>query len=149
MILYMEMLKEIVNDTFMILPLLFISYLIIELIEQRNKNIDKLAYQLKKFGPLYGALMGLIPQCGFSVLAATLFIDKKITLGTLIAIFISTSDEAVPIMISDSSLHKPLLLILCGKLILAILIGYLCDALFEKNFPIDMETVKIMKKTIM
>ena len=89
-------------DTLKLIPFLFVSFLIMEYIEHKLKNKNKLLSK-NKFGPLAGATLGVIPQCGFSALAANLYAARVITLGTLISIYLSTSDEMIPIMISHKT----------------------------------------------
>ena len=91
-------------DSFKLLPYLFITFIILEFIEHKfsKKNEDVLSKN-KKYGPIIGGLLGALPQCGFSTMAANLFSNKVITMGTLIAVFLSTSDEMLPIMISEKT----------------------------------------------
>ena len=96
--------KEIILDTLLdslkIIPFLFIAFLIIELIEHKLTNKNKeIITKSKKIGPIIGSLLGVIPQCGFSVMATNLYITRIITLGTLISIYLSTSDEMLIIML--------------------------------------------------
>lgn len=86
-----------------------------------------------KFGPIFGAALGLLPQCGFSVLAAMLYLQKNITLGTMIAVFIATSDEAIPILISEPQLIPSLMVLLVLKFILAAAAGYLTDKVLVRH----------------
>lgn len=112
------------------LPLLYITYCVIEHFERKPSNEDdKMFFSLQKYGPLFGALLGLIPQCGFSILAAMLFLQNNITLGSLIAVFIATSDEAIPILISNPSLYLTLGKLLVLKFIIAVVVGYIVDKL--------------------
>ena len=91
------------EDTLKIIPFLFVAFLIIELIEHKlSKKTKKIITKSGKFGPLLGGLLGLFPQCGFSVMATNLYITRIISLGTLIAIYLSTSDEMLPILISNN-----------------------------------------------
>ena len=111
-----------------LLPFLFITYLIMEFIEHKTgekaKNIIK---KSGKFGPLFGGILGIFPQCGFSAAAASLYAGKVITLGTLIAIFLSTSDEMLPVLISEAAPISTILQILGIKLAIGIVIGFLVD----------------------
>jgi hypothetical protein len=121
-----------VKDTIYLLPFLFLSYLLMEFIE--HKTSDKMLHAIKhsgKFGPFFGALSGLVPQCGFSALASTLYAGKLITTGTVLAVFLSTSDEMLPIMISKSVKLKTILLILGAKLVIALIIGFAVDMFFR------------------
>ena len=91
-------------DTLKLLPYLLITFIILEFIEHKlsNKN-QKILVKNKKVGPLVGSLLGALPQCGFSTMAANLFSARVITMGTLIAVFLSTSDEMLPIMLSEKN----------------------------------------------
>ena len=115
-------------DSVKLLPFLFITYLIMEFIEHKTgdkaKNIIK---KSGKFGPLLGGVLGIFPQCGFSAAAANLYAGKVITLGTLIAIFLSTSDEMLPVLISEAAPIATILQILAIKLAIGIVIGFLVD----------------------
>ncbi len=117
------------------LPLLFITYCILEYFERKpSSNDDRMFYSLQKYGPLFGALLGLIPQCGFSILAAMLFLQNNITLGTLIAVMIATSDEAIPILLSNPQLYSSLLKLIFCKFIIGVSVGYFVDyVLFRKQ----------------
>lgn len=111
-----------------LLPFLFVTYLIMEYIEhktgEKTKNIIK---KSGKFGPLLGGILGIFPQCGFSAAASNLYTGKIITLGTLIAIFLSTSDEMLPILISESAPLSTILTILGIKLVIGVIAGCLID----------------------
>ena len=126
---------ECVHDTWAMLPLLFITYCIIELFERKQTSAsdEKIFFGLQRFGPLIGALVGLIPQCGFSVLAAMLFVQRNITLGTLVAVMIATSDEAIPILLSNPDLYSTLGFVLVGKFVTGIVVGYLVDFLLRNQ----------------
>lgn len=109
------------------IPLLFIAYLILEYYERKGSKNDKVFINLQKYGPIFGALLGLLPQCGFSVLATMLYVSNNITLGTLIAVYISTSDEAIPVFLSNPEMHSTLIILLCLKFTIALIVGWLCD----------------------
>lgn len=115
------------HDTWLMLPLLYIAYLVIEYFERKDSKDDKLFFALQKYGPLVGALIGLIPQCGFSILGAMLFVQGNITIGTLLAVFIATSDEAVPILLAEPALFSTLIFLLLCKFILAVAVGFFVD----------------------
>src|SRR5574344_2428929 len=87
-------------DTIKLMPFLYVAFLIIEYIEHKLKN-NKILIKTGKFGPFFGALLGGIPQCGFAATATNLYITRIISLGTLIAVYLSTSDEMLPIMLSQ------------------------------------------------
>ena len=118
-------------DTAKMLPFLFGAYLLIEFLE--HKASDKLANSLRKmgpFGPIGGAIIGCIPQCGFSVAVTNLFSGRLVSLGTLMAVYIATSDEAIPILLSGGNAADVGKLIL-AKLIIAILAGLLIDTILR------------------
>ena len=118
--------------------ILFIAFLLIELIEHKfNKKSLKLIEKSGKLGPLVGGILGCFPQCGFSVLATNLYITRIITMGTLISIYLSTSDEMLPILISSGSNIKTILSILGTKLLIGISIGFIIDFLYRKKEKID------------
>lgn len=115
------------HDTWLSFPLLFVVYLIIEWAERHHGPHNKLYVLLQKYGPIFGALLGLVPQCGFSVLAALLFLEKNITMGTMVAIFLATSDEAVPILIAEPRMLPALGALMAIKFVIATACGYLID----------------------
>ena len=123
-----EALLDALIDSIKILPILFLSYFLIELIELKTSNTIKNTSLLKsKYAPLMGAGLGLIPQCGFSVVATDLYTKRKISVGTLLAMYIATSDEAVPILLSYPNQYGNLLLILAVKFVLAVVVGYFAN----------------------
>ena len=121
-------------DTLKLLPYLFITFIILELIEHKlgSKN-EKILAKNKKIGPLVGGLLGAVPQCGFSAMASNLFSSHVITLGTLIAVFLSTSDEMLPIMLSEKANILTLLKIVSFKVVVGIIIGFIIDLLYRKK----------------
>lgn len=129
---------EVILDTFIdslkMLPFLFLSYLIIEFIEHKSsKKIEKALKNSGKFGPVIGGVLGSFPQCGFSVTAASLYASRVITLGTLIAVFLTTSDEAIPVLLSHPESMPVLIKIIALKLIIGIVSGFLIDLIFRKK----------------
>ena len=99
-----DVIKDTVIDTLKLLPFLWITFYFIEVIEHKYQNKSKKFIQKSgKFGPFFGGILGIIPQCGFSVMATNLYITKIISLGTLISIYLSTSDEMLPILLSEKS----------------------------------------------
>ncbi len=121
-------------DTLKLLPYLFITFVILELIEHKlSKKNQKILTKNKKYGPLVGGILGALPQCGFSSMAANLFSARVITMGTLIAVFLSTSDEMLPIMISEKVDIMILLKILSFKVVVGIIIGFIIDLVYRKE----------------
>lgn len=121
-------------DSLKLLPFLFIAFLIIELIEHKlNKQTKKLVSKSGKVGPLIGSLLGLFPQCGFSVLATNLYVTRIITLGTLISIYLATSDEMLPIMLSQKIAFIEIVKLLGIKFICGIIWGFIIDLLLSKK----------------
>ncbi len=122
-------------DTVKLIPFLLITYIIMEFIEHKTSHKTKDA--IKKsghFGPLIGGILGVVPQCGFSAAASSLYSARIITLGTLIAVFLSTSDEMLPILISEAVDVKIILSILEIKLVIAVVVGFIIDLFFRKKF---------------
>ena len=124
--------KEIILDTILdslkLIPFLFVAFLIIELIEHKltDKNRNILA-KSKKIGPILGSLLGAVPQCGFSVMATNLYVTRIITLGTLISIYLSTSDEMLIVMLSENIDISLIIKIILIKIIFGIIYGLIID----------------------
>jgi len=133
-----EFLSEVVLDGFIdvlkLIPFLFIAFLILEYIEHKmsKKNKDFLSKNTK-IGPLVGSLLGAFPQCGFSSLATNLFSSRVITLGTLIAVYLSTSDEMLPLMIANKINFLTIVEIIGTKFIIGLLFGYIIDLIYRKK----------------
>ena len=128
-----EILQDAVIDTIKLIPFLFITYLIMEYIE--NKTSGKIREKIKKsgrFGPLIGGVVGVLPQCGFSASATNLYSSRLISIGTLIAVYLSTSDEMIPIFISEAMPIELIVKILGIKLFLGVFWGFLIDFLYKK-----------------
>lgn len=124
----LEILLDTGIDALKLLPFLFVTYLIMEYIE--HKTGDKTKCIIKKsgkWGPVLGAILGIFPQCGFSAAAANLYAGKVITMGTLIAIFLSTSDEMLPILISEAAPVELILKVLAVKLAIGLIAGIVID----------------------
>ena len=122
-------------DTAKILPFLFIVYYLIELFEYKfAKKIQNNRLLKGNLSPIFGSLVGCVPQCGFSVVSADLFTKRVISVGALIAVFIATSDEALPLMISSPQNIKWLLLLVCIKILFAIVVGFAAMWLYKLVF---------------
>ena len=124
----LDVLLDAVIDSLKLLPFLFITYLILEYIEHKTSNKTKETIKKSgKFGPLIGGLLGIFPQCGFSVAATNLYAARVISLGTLIAVYLTTSDEMLPILISEAAPISMILGILGIKLAVGIVAGFLIE----------------------
>ena len=130
-------------DTIKLLPYLLITFLVLEFIEHKfTKKNQKLLIKSQKYAPIVGGLLGALPQCGFSSMAANLFSARVITIGTLIAVFLSTSDEMLPIMISEKVDITILIKILLFKVVVGIIIGFIIDFIYRKNNKEKKESIK-------
>ena len=135
-------------DALKVLPLLFLSYLLIEYIEHKaSQKLEKALSTSGKYSKVAGAILGIIPQCGFSAIAATLFSNRVITIGTLVAVFLATSDEAIPMLLAHPEKSKDLILILIIKFIIAVVFGTIIDMIFNKKAS-DKEKAEDMHKHI-
>lgn len=123
-----------VKDTLAMVPWLLGIYIALEFLENRSESSlgEKISHRMGA-APLLGALLGCIPQCGFSVIAATLYARRCISLGTLLAVFLSTSDEAIPVILAQHEQAHLVLHLVLVKVILATIAGYAVDLIFKKN----------------
>lgn len=134
----MEMIWDVISDTLIdgirILPFLFLAYLAMECLEHwTGGRMQAVVRKSGKAGPAIGGILGVFPQCGFSAAAANLYAGRIITLGTLIAVFLSTSDEMLPIMISENVGFSMIGKILLVKVLFALAAGFLVDILYRKK----------------
>ncbi|MGN0634473.1 MAG: putative manganese transporter [Oscillospiraceae bacterium] len=128
----LDILKDCAIDTLKVMPFLLLVYLLIEFIEHRHS--DKLSGALKKsgvFGAVGGSLLGCIPQCGFSAAASNLYAGRLISVGTLIAVFISTSDEAIPMLLAEPKSAGVLWKLILIKIVIAAATGIIVDILIK------------------
>lgn len=117
----------------LLLPFLFVAYFLIELLEYYSaKKLKHSKLLSNNWSTLFGASFGLVPQCGFSVVATDLYAQKKIKVGTLLAVYIATSDEAIPLLLASPNKALALLPLILIKFIVAIIVGYLIDFIFRK-----------------
>ncbi len=130
----LELLLDVVLDSLKTVPFLFLSYLLIEYVEHKASEhfLHKLA-SIRKTGPLLGSALGIVPQCGFLVSSIRLFTGGLISFGTLAAIFISVSDEALPVLLSNPKTVSAILPLVAIKLLLAICFGYLIDTISKPH----------------
>lgn len=129
-----HIIKHTFIDTLKLTPFLFIAFLLIELIEHKfSKKTKTIISKSGKFGPLLGGLLGLFPQCGFSVMATNLYVTRIISLGTLIAIYLTTSDEMLPILISEQVELSIIIKLLSIKFVFGLIWGFIIDLILRKN----------------
>ena len=128
----LEIVEDALIDGIKLLPFLFITYLIMEYIEHKtSKKAKETIKKSGKFGPFIGSLLGAFPQCGFSVAATNFYAARVITLGTLISVYLSTSDEMIPIFISEGASIITLLKILGVKIIIGMISGFVIDLILR------------------
>ena len=152
--IFLAALWDATKDTLIVIPILYLAYLLVSYFSHNNnEKYAKVLHYTNKAGPVIGAFLGCIPQCGFSSVMSQLYSKKIITLGTLMAVFIATSDEAIPIMISDPAFIPDLLLLLAIKVIYGIIIGYIIDGIItlfnkrNKTLQVKKETIEPKSKT--
>ncbi len=129
----LEIIMDTLLDSVKLLPFLFLTYLCMELLEHRagDRLLEKIS-AVDKAGPFVGAVFGIVPQCGFSAAASSLFAGRVITVGTLLAIYLSTSDEMLPILLSSAVPVTTILKLLGVKMLIAMLSGFLIEVCLHK-----------------
>lgn len=119
-------------DSIKLLPFLFLTYLLMEFLEDRmNEKAKNSLMKAEKSGPVWGAVLGMLPQCGFSAAASNLYVGRIITMGTLISIYLSTSDEMLPIMISEAVPVVEIAKILAIKVVIGMVAGMGIDFVMQ------------------
>ena len=128
----LDVIADTLLDSIKLLPFLFLTYLAMEYLEHRTSSKTKrLIKDSGKAGPFLGALLGAFPQCGFSAAASNLYAGRVITLGTLIAIYLSTSDEMIPVFISEQVGVGLILKVLIAKIVIGMVMGFIIDLLIR------------------
>ena len=131
----LDALEHSLIESLKLIPFLFLTYLFMEFLEHRaGDKTEKFIRRSGKLGPLVGALLGAVPQCGFSAAAAGLYSGRVISVGTLLAIFLSTSDEMLPILVSGNAGAVKILKILGIKIVIGALVGFVADAVIGVAF---------------
>lgn len=123
------------KETYPMIPVLFVLYFILEYFSH-TKQLDVIS-RLKIsgiLGPLTGTMLGIIPQCGMSVFVTTLYLSRRVTLGTLIATYLATSDEAIPVLLANRGQENAILYLLGLKILIGVVTGYLVDLLISKRY---------------
>ena len=119
-------------DTLKLVPFLFLTYVLMEWLEHRTGSRTQAAIRRAgKAGPLFGGVIGVFPQCGFSAAASNLYSGGLITAGTLVAVFLSTSDEMLPIFVSEAVPVGTILRILATKVVIGVICGFALDFLYH------------------
>ena len=127
-----DIILDTLKDSLKLLPFLFITFLIIEYLEHRLNN-KKIIKTSGKFGPIIGSFLGVFPQCGFSASATNFYITRIITLGTLISVYLSTSDEMLPIMLAKGMDGITIVKILGLKVLIGMFCGFVIDFILRKK----------------
>lgn len=126
-------LTDALYDTVKLLPFLFLTYLVMEWLEHKTGSRTQAAIRRAgKMGPFFGGVLGIFPQCGFSAAASNLYAGGLITAGTLVAVFLSTSDEMLPIFISEAVPVETIVKVLAIKMLLGIVSGFVLDFLYHR-----------------
>ena len=134
--LFLDVLGESLVDTAKMLPFLFLAYLFIEYVEHRHgEKIEAVLERSGRWGAIPASLLGCVPQCGFSAIASNFYSSKVITLGTLMAVFLATSDEAIPLLAAEPSQWVTLVLLVACKVAFAIVGGWLLDIPLRHVLP--------------
>ena len=140
----LHILEHTAIETLRLLPFLFITYLLMEYIEHKTSEKSKKIIQKSgKFGPVLGAIVGIFPQCGFSVSATNLYAARVITLGTLISVYLATSDEMLPILLTEAVPASTIFMILGLKLIIGMIAGFVIDFVIRTIKKDNQEEQKI------
>lgn len=134
-----DVLIDAILDSLIVLPFLLLVYVLIEVIEHTASSKISSKLLRGKLSPLIGASVGVIPQCGFSVVATKLYANRSIALGTLLAVYLSTSDEAIAVLISDFSAIGKLLPLIGIKFVFAIAVGYTVNFFVRKKELVEAE----------
>ena len=128
----MDVLSDALVDTVKLIPFLFVTYLAMEALEHGAQGLsERVVSDAGKAGPIAGALLGALPQCGFSAMAATLFSARVVTLGTLVAVILSTSDEMLPVFIANQAPVSTLAAIIGTKVVIGMVAGLAIDAVLR------------------
>ena len=134
MSMFIDALVDSLVDTVKLIPFLFVTYLLMEYLEHHtSQKTTGILARMGKAGPVFGGIFGIVPQCGFSASAASLYSGGVITLGTMLAVFLSTSDEMLPIFISEQVAPSRILTILGTKAVLGVVSGLVVDALLRRT----------------
>lgn len=127
--LLIDILLDAGKDTLSLVPFLLVTYLVLETLEHvAGDRVNGTIKRAGAAGPVVGSLLGIVPQCGFSAMAATLYAGRVVTLGTLVAVFLSTSDEMLPLLLAEQVPVQTMAMLLASKALIALVTGFIVDA---------------------
>ena len=127
--LMIDILLDAGKDTLSLVPFLLVTYLALETLEHvAGERVNGAIKRAGAAGPVVGSLLGMVPQCGFSAMAATLYAGRVVTLGTLVAVFLSTSDEMLPLLLAEQVPVRTMAMLLASKALIALVTGFIVDA---------------------
>lgn len=127
--LLIDILLDAGKDTLSLVPFLLVTYLALETLEHvAGDSVNGAIKRAGAAGPVVGSLLGMVPQCGFSAMAATLYAGRVVTLGTLVAVFLSTSDEMLPLLLAEQVPVQTMAMLLASKALIALVTGFILDA---------------------
>lgn len=127
--LLIDILLDAGKDTLSLVPFLLVTYLALETLEHvAGDRVNGAIKRAGAAGPIVGSLLGIVPQCGFSAMAATLYAGRVVTLGTLVAVFLSTSDEMLPLLLAEQVPVQTMAMLLASKALIALITGFIVDA---------------------
>lgn len=142
--MFLEILLDALKDSALVFPFLLLTYVLIEFIQRKSNFVKNGNFLTGKLAPLYGGALGLFPQCGFSVMSAKLYESNLIKAGTLLAVFIATSDEAFALLLTSGNFIA-LLTLLVLKFVIAIIVGFSVNAFIKKSISIKYKGVTSIK----
>ncbi len=140
----LHLLLHSLKDSALVFPFLILTYIIIEVIQRKANLVKNGSFLSGKTAPLYASALGIFPQCGFSVMSAKLYENNLIKGGTLLAVFIATSDEAFALLLTNGEL-LPLLMLLLFKFVLAVAVGFTVNAFIKKSISIRYRGISSIK----
>ena len=127
--LLIDILLDAGKDTLSLVPFLLVTYLALETLEHvAGDSVNGAIKRAGAAGPVVGSLLGMVPQCGFSAMAATLYAGRVVTLGTLVAVFLSTSDAMLPLLLAEQVPVQTMAMLLASKALIALVTGFIVDA---------------------
>lgn len=135
-----HLLEHALEDTLYLVPFLLVTYLLLEVLEHKASNkTEQLVQRAGWFGPAVGAVLGAVPQCGFSAAGSALFSSRAITLGTLFAVFLSTSDEMLPLFIAEQVDPAVMIAIVGAKVLIGMIMGFAIDGVLRLRLRFAVE----------